>query len=94
MTMPVTAPARTVDARDLQCPLPVLKARKALNLMAEGEILEVQANDPAAPLDFQVFCHHGGHRLISMEAAAGVTTFVIEKGGAGQGPQAPFQKST
>lgn len=79
--MTVTAPARIVDALDLQCPLPVLKARKALNLMAEGEILEVRANDPAAPLDFQVFCHHGHHRLVSMDEVEGVTTFIIEKGG-------------
>ncbi|NBC34854.1 MAG: hypothetical protein GVY13_19460 [Alphaproteobacteria bacterium] len=82
MTVTLPPPARTIDARDLQCPLPVLKARKALNLMAGGEILEVRANDPAAPLDFQVFCHHGGHRLVSMEEAEGVTTFVIEKDGA------------
>ena len=78
----MTTPTRTLDARDLQCPLPVLKARKALNLMADGEILDVHANDPAAPLDFQVFCHHGGHRLVLMEETDGITLFRIEKGGA------------
>ena len=76
------APDHTLDARDLQCPLPVLKARKLLARMADGQVLDVMANDPAAPLDFQVFCHHGGHRLISMEEVDGVTTFRIEKGSA------------
>lgn len=77
------APDRALDARDLQCPLPVLKARKLLKQMAEGQVLDVMANDPAAPLDFQVFCHHGGHRLISMHEVDGVTTFRIEKGSVG-----------
>ena len=78
-TTPET-PDRTLDARDLQCPLPVLKARKLLSQMADGQVLDVMANDPAAPLDFQVFCHHGGHRLVSMDEVDGVTTFRIEKG--------------
>ena len=73
-------PDRTLDARDLQCPLPVLKARKLLAQMLDGQVLDVMANDPAAPLDFQVFCHHGGHRLVSMDEVDGVTTFRIEKG--------------
>lgn len=44
-----------LDARDLICPIPVLKARKALNALPAGAVLEVLATDPAAPKDFVAF---------------------------------------
>lgn len=73
--------SRVLDARDLLCPLPVLKARKALKEMAAGEVLEVRATDPAAPMDFEVFCHTSGHRLLSSEAVDGTLVFRIAKAG-------------
>ena len=72
---------RQLDARDLVCPLPVLKARKALKDMAPGAILEVLATDPAAPIDFAVFCETNGHRLLSTEKAGEVIVFRIERAG-------------
>lgn len=74
--------SRLLDARDLICPMPVLKARKALKSLAPGEVLEVHATDPAAPKDFQAFCAATGHRLLSVaDGAPGVTVFRIEKAG-------------
>lgn len=78
----MSVPTRTLDVRDLTCPLPILKARKALETMADGEILDVLADDPAAPLDFQVFCHRGGHGLVMSQGLDGVFSFKIEKGAA------------
>jgi tRNA 2-thiouridine synthesizing protein A len=50
-----------LDARGLKCPLPVLRARKALRDVAAGETLTVLATDPAAPRDFENFCEQAGH---------------------------------
>lgn len=65
MTDPL--PAARLDARGLKCPLPVLKARKALKPLAPGEVLEVLADDPAAPKDFRAFAETTGHRLAESE---------------------------
>lgn len=52
-----------LDARGLKCPLPVLKARRALKAMPAGAVLEVLADDPAAPADFRSFCQTAGCSL-------------------------------
>lgn len=70
-----------LDARDLICPIPVLKARKALNGLPTGAILEVLATDPAAPKDFVAFCQATGHALLSTDEVDGATLFRIEKAG-------------
>lgn len=70
-----------LDARDLICPIPVLKARKALNALPAGAILEVLATDPAAPKDFEAFCQATGNALLSTGEADGATLFRIEKSG-------------
>ena len=57
------APDLSLDLKGLKCPLPVLKARRAIKDMAAGSLLEVLADDPAATLDFTHFCEVGGHRL-------------------------------
>lgn len=71
----------TLDASGLLCPLPVLKARKALKALGEGDILEVLATDPGAPKDFADFCAKTGSRLLESREAEGVFHFLIEKGG-------------
>ncbi len=53
-----------LDAIGLLCPLPVLKARKRLKSMAAGDVLRIQATDPAAVIDIPHFCNEAGHRLI------------------------------
>jgi tRNA 2-thiouridine synthesizing protein A len=71
--------SRILDARGLRCPLPVLKARKALKDLATGEILQVLATDPGAVKDFEAFCRTTGHRLVASGATDGVYDFTIEK---------------
>lgn len=72
---------RLLDARDLLCPMPVLKARKALKELPAGAVLEVHATDPVAARDFAAFCEATGHRLVAAETAGGVGIFRIEKSG-------------
>ena len=75
-----TDPAATsLDLVGLKCPLPVLKARKALAGLAPGAVLEVLASDPGAAEDFSAFCRATGHRLVGHSASAGVETFLIQK---------------
>lgn len=70
---------RTLDVRGMRCPLPVLKARKALGAMAPGDELEVLATDPAARIDFRHFCDTVGHRLIAATEDGEVLVFRIAK---------------
>lgn len=70
-----------LDARGLQCPLPVLRANKVLKTMAAGAELEVLATDPAAPQDFASFCKTTGHALVDSRADDGVFTIVVRKAG-------------
>ena len=69
----------TLDLTGLKCPLPVLKARRQIAQMAAGAVLEVKADDPAAPLDFDHFCHTGGHRLLESTENNGVFLMRIAK---------------
>jgi tRNA 2-thiouridine synthesizing protein A len=71
--------AHQLDARDLKCPLPVLRARKAMKDVPAGGLLEVRATDPGAPADFEAFCETTGHTLEASEAADGVYTLRIRK---------------
>jgi tRNA 2-thiouridine synthesizing protein A len=77
----VTADAE-LDARDLFCPLPVLKARKALQPLRQGQVLAVRATDPAARQDFPAFCAATGHCLVGVaEEPDGVVVYTIRKAG-------------
>ena len=68
-----------IDASGLKCPLPVLKARKALQSLTDGDKLRVISTDPASPLDFKHFCNSKGHSLISVEEKEESFEFVIVK---------------
>ena len=70
---------KLVDASGLKCPLPVLKARKALQSLTDGDKLRVISTDPASPLDFKHFCNLKGHSLISVEEKEESFEFVIVK---------------
>ncbi len=76
MTRP---PDAELDARDLKCPLPVLKARKALKALAPGQVLRVQATDPKSPQDMQAFCDTTGHAMLAMQINLMPYEFLIEK---------------
>jgi tRNA 2-thiouridine synthesizing protein A len=68
-----------VDTKGMKCPLPVLKARKALKDVAPGGTLVVLATDPGAVKDFEHFCKTTGCRLIDASEAQGVLTFTLQK---------------
>ena len=70
----------TLDATGLRCPLPVLKARRALKAVPPGGILEVLATDPGATKDFAHFCQTTGCELIeSSEEPGGILRFRLKK---------------
>lgn len=71
---------REVDARDLLCPLPVLRARKALEGMREGEVLRVLATDAMAAVDLPHFCAEAGHEHLGMSRADGAQVHRIRRG--------------
>jgi TusA-related sulfurtransferase len=60
-----------IDARGLNCPLPILKAKKALAGMRPGDILKVVATDPGSMRDFQAFARQTGNELVEQTAAGG-----------------------
>jgi tRNA 2-thiouridine synthesizing protein A len=70
---------KLLDTRGLNCPLPVLKARKALMAMQPGQRLRVLTTDPKAPGDFQEFSAATGHTLVSLDEVAGGHAMVLEK---------------
>ena len=69
-----------LDARGLLCPLPVLKARKRLEPLAEGGVLRVLADDPAAVIDVPHFCAEAGHALVWSGEDEGAQVYLIRKG--------------
>lgn len=70
-----------LDAKGLQCPLPVLRARKLLKGAQAGDVLTVEATDSNAPKDFAAFCEATGYVLRSSGEADGIYRFVIERTG-------------
>lgn len=70
-----------LDVKGLNCPLPILKAKKALKGIAGGETLEVLSTDPGSVADFQAFCRTTGNDLIDHSESDGVFTFVIKNNG-------------
>lgn len=68
-----------LDAKGLKCPLPVLKARKAMKDVPAGGVLRVLATDPGAAKDFEHFCRTTGCQLMAAREEAGVLIFDIHK---------------
>lgn len=73
------ASTSTLDARGLNCPLPILKTKKALNSLNAGETLTVIATDPGSVKDMTAFCSQTGHALVETAEQQGDYTFVIQK---------------
>jgi tRNA 2-thiouridine synthesizing protein A len=71
--------AKELDARGLNCPLPILKTKKALAEMASGEVLRVQATDPGSVRDFQAFAKQTGNELVSQSQEDTVFTFFMKR---------------
>jgi tRNA 2-thiouridine synthesizing protein A len=69
----------TLDAKGLNCPLPILKARKALKEVPAGGILEILATDPGSVADFEAFCRQTGNELLEHSEDGGTYRFLIKK---------------
>ncbi|MGH8631276.1 MAG: sulfurtransferase TusA family protein [Burkholderiales bacterium] len=70
---------RELDARGLNCPLPILRTKKTLNEMPSGAVLRILATDPGSVRDFQAFCRQTGHALLSSGESAGQFRFLLRK---------------
>ncbi len=68
-----------VDANGLVCPMPLLKAKRALNGMGSGQRLRVRATDQGSVRDFQVFAEQSGHQLLESTEADGIYIHILEK---------------
>jgi tRNA 2-thiouridine synthesizing protein A len=68
-----------LDVKGMHCPLPVLRANRALRSLQAGERLRVLATDRAAVADFQSFCRETGNALLAFSEEGGVFSFVIRK---------------
>lgn len=72
---------QTVDAKGLNCPLPILRAKKALTALPAGGTLEVLATDPGSVKDFQAFCRTTGNELVESSTEGKVFRFLIRRTG-------------
>ncbi|EPI1189159.1 sulfurtransferase TusA family protein [Neisseria gonorrhoeae] len=70
--------SETLDVTGLKCPLPILRAKKVLAQMRQGEVLIVLATDGGAPGDFEAFCRQTGHVLLDSSEQDGVFTLVVK----------------
>lgn len=70
---------KELDARGLNCPLPILRTKKALTDLASGQVLKILATDPGSVKDFQAFSKQTGNALLSSETAKDEFIFFMKK---------------
>ena len=70
---------KQLDARGLNCPLPILRTKKALTDMTSGQVLKILATDPGAVKDFEAFCKQTGNGLLASDAANNEFVFFMQK---------------
>lgn len=70
---------QVLDAKGLNCPLPIVKAKKALNQIPPGGVLQILATDPGSKADFEAFCRATGNELIEASEEDGVYTYLIKR---------------
>ena len=70
---------RLLDVKGLNCPMPLLKAKKALNEMAPNDLLKVLATDPGSVRDFEVFARQSGHALLEARQDGDTYVYVLRK---------------
>ena len=71
---------KELDARGLNCPLPILRAKKALNELQSGQVLKIVATDPGSVPDFAAWCRATRNELVEQSEEAGVFRFLVRKG--------------
>jgi len=69
-----------LDASGLNCPLPILRAKKAINKLESGQVLRIIATDPGSVKDFEAFCKQTGNELLETGQEGEKFTFLIKKG--------------
>lgn len=69
----------TLDAKGLNCPMPIMKAKKAMKGLSAGDTLEIEATDPGAVKDFEAFCRATGNELLESGEDGGVFRFLLKK---------------
>jgi len=70
---------KELDARGMNCPLPILRTKKSLSDMMSGQVLNIMATDPGSTQDFQAFAKQTGNTLLSMDASDKLFTFFMQK---------------
>jgi len=70
---------KELDARGLNCPLPILRAKKTLNELASGQVLKITSTDPGSVKDFAAFAKQTGNELLSSTEAGNEYTFFMKK---------------
>jgi tRNA 2-thiouridine synthesizing protein A len=70
---------QTLDAKGLNCPLPILRAKKALQGLKPGSTLEVLATDPGAVKDFEAFCRTTGNELVESSTEGKIYRFILRR---------------
>ena len=71
--------SHTLDAKNLSCPLPILKTKKAIENVEVGEYLEVLATDPGSVTDFEAWTRSTGHELVDHSVNDGVYRYIIKR---------------
>lgn len=70
---------KTLDTKGLNCPFPILKAKKAISEVPVGGTLEILATDPSSVADFQAFARQTGHELVEHAQNSGVFRFILKR---------------
>lgn len=73
-------PDKVLDAKELKCPLPLLKTKKVIEKMGTGQILEVLGTDPGSKIDLPGWCARAGHNYLGVKEERGLLRFYIKKG--------------
>ncbi|GGC02549.1 transcriptional regulator [Marinobacterium zhoushanense] len=87
MVQPIPADSdvtQVLDASGLNCPLPLLKAKQALNKMAPGEVLKVIATDAGSVRDFRVYVEHSDHEMLNSFTEGEQYIYIIKRGPSAQ----------
>jgi tRNA 2-thiouridine synthesizing protein A len=69
-----------VDAKGLSCPMPIVKAKKAMDAMESGQVMQVESTDKGSVNDFQGWARHNSHELLKTEEEGGVYRIFVRKG--------------
>ncbi len=70
---------QVLDTKGLNCPLPILRAKKALQSLEGGNTLEILSTDPGSVADFAAFCRTTGNELLEQHEVDGIYTYLIRK---------------